>query len=74
MSPVEYATFWVTVFVYMLGAGLALTGRGLPPATSGQPPQCIACGARAAGPLPSPSGRGSPTPATSRWRAATRTS
>ena len=26
MSPVEYATFWITVFVYMLGAALALTG------------------------------------------------
>jgi cytochrome c-type biogenesis protein CcsB len=26
VSPVEYATFWITVFVYMLGAALALTG------------------------------------------------
>ena len=26
MNPVEYATFWITVFAYMLGAGLALTG------------------------------------------------
>jgi cytochrome c-type biogenesis protein CcsB len=26
VSPVEYATFWITVFVYTVGAGLALTG------------------------------------------------
>jgi cytochrome c-type biogenesis protein CcsB len=26
LNPVEYATFWITVFAYMLGAGLALTG------------------------------------------------
>ncbi len=26
MSPVEYAAFWITVFVYTLGTGLALTG------------------------------------------------
>jgi cytochrome c-type biogenesis protein CcsB len=26
MSPVEYTTFWITVFVYMAGAGLALGG------------------------------------------------
>ncbi|HEY5656811.1 MAG TPA: cytochrome c biogenesis protein CcsA [Myxococcota bacterium] len=26
MSPVEYAAFWITVFVYTLGAGLALAG------------------------------------------------
>ena len=26
MSPVEYAAFWTTVFVYTLGAGLALAG------------------------------------------------
>jgi cytochrome c-type biogenesis protein CcsB len=26
MSPVEYATFWATVFVYMVGATLAITG------------------------------------------------
>jgi cytochrome c-type biogenesis protein CcsB len=26
VSPVEYASFWITVFVYMAGAALALTG------------------------------------------------
>jgi len=26
LNPVEYATFWIAVFAYMLGAGLALTG------------------------------------------------
>ena len=26
MSPVEYVTFWATVFVYMTGGALAITG------------------------------------------------